>query len=220
MEIKEAIRKRRSIRKYLKKPVDDKLIAEILDTAKFAPSSGNIQNWKFIIVTDPKKIKELATASLNQTWMNHAPVHIVVCNNMLNIKRLFKERGEKLYSIQNCAAVVQNILLTAYSLGLGSCWVGAFDKEAVKRILKIPGKDIKVNAEPEAIITIGYSSDKIFQVPHRHELNELTFFEEWDKKEKEFGILPISRHAGKTEVQTKSFFSKIKEKFFKKSNDT
>jgi nitroreductase len=221
MEIKEAIRTRRSIRRYLKKPVDDKLIAEILDTARFTPSSGNIQNWRFIVVKDTEKIKELTIAALNQSWMNQAPVHIIVCNDLTNIKRLYKERGEKLYSIQNCAAAVQNILLAAYSLGIGSCWVGAFDKEGVKRILKIPD-----GIEPEAIITLGYSFDKIFQIPHRHELHELTFFEEWGNKEKDFGISPASKHTVKIEEQTKSFFSKIKEKISslkeksKNSNDT
>ena len=218
MEVKEAIRTRRSIRKYLKKEVDDKIIAEIIETAKFAPSSGNIQNWKFIVVKDPKKIKEITASALNQSWMNQAPVHIVVCNCLTNIKKLYKERGEKLYSTQNCAAAIQNILLTAHSLGLGSCWVGAFDKVGVKRVLRIPN-----NVEPEAIVTLGYSSDKIFQKPHRHELHELTFFEEWDKKEKEFGIVPISKHTVIAEEKTKGFFSEIKEKINslkKKSNDT
>lgn len=217
METKKAIRTRRSIRKYLKKPVDDNLILEILESARFAPSCGNVQNWRFIIVKNPAKMKELATCALNQSWINQAPVLVVVCNYLTNIKRLYKERGEKLYSIQNCAAVAQNILLMAHDLGLSSCWVGAFDKEGVKRILKMPD-----DVEPQAIITLGYSFDQIFHVPHRHELHEMTFCEEWGNKDKNFGAIPLSKHVAKGEEKTKGFFLKIKEKlgsFRKKKPD-
>jgi len=215
MEVDKAIKERRSIRKYLKKDVSDDLVCEVLDAARYAPSAGNIQNWKFIVVKDEVKRKELATCCLNQSWMLQAPVFIIVCNNLTGIKRLYKERGEKLYSIQNCAAAVQTILLRAHSLGLGSCWVGAFDAVGIKRVLKIPDmlSPRPESVEPQAIITLGYSHDKIFQIPHRHGLDELTFIEEWGNKRKDFGMAPISKHAVKIEGKTEGIVSKIKDMF-------
>jgi len=209
MEVKEAVKTRRSIRKYLDKNVDDSTVIELLDAARFAPSCGNVQNWKFIIVRDKEKRKRLAECCLNQSWMADAPVFIVVCNDLRAIGRMFKKRGEELYSTQNVASAVQNILLTATSLGLGSCWVGAFDEYAVSKAVVIPD-----GIRPEAIVTIGYSFDKIFEVPHRHELNELCFLESWGKDRKSFGIFPVEEKVGVVGEKTKGVLEKIKDKFY------
>lgn len=207
MDVEEAIINRRSMRSYLvDKSVSNETIAHILDVAKSAPSSGNLQNWKVIIVSDPGKKEELATAALKQKWITTAPALLVVCNNLSNVKRLYKDRGEFLYSIQNVAAFVQNILLVSHGLGLGTCWVGAFDPEAVKMVLRTPE-----GVEPEAIIALGYPAEEL-EAPLRKTIDQFTFFETWGNVEKGFGAFPLEKHKGKVgEVKTKGqgFFSKI-----------
>lgn len=207
MDVNEAVVHRRSIRNYDPgKPVPHEILSEILDAARFAPSSGNLQNWKVILVSDSDKKDELATAALRQKWITTAPVLLVVCNMLSDVKRLYKDRGEFLYSIQNIAAFVQNILLLAYSHGLASCWVGAFDPDAVKRVLKIPD-----NAEPEAIIALGYAAEEV-DTPQRRTMDQFVFFETWGGAEKGFGAFPLEKHKGKAEkVQEKGkgFFGKL-----------
>jgi len=118
MDTFDAIKKRRSIRKYLDIPVEWYKITKILEAGKQAPSSGNLQTWRFIVVTDKKIRRELAEASLQQYWMESAPVHIIVCSEVGIAKQFYGLRGERFYSIQNSAAAIQNILLAAYSLNL------------------------------------------------------------------------------------------------------
>ena len=110
--------------------------------------------------------------------MMDAPVYIVICNKLEKIKRFYGSRGELIYSSQNCAAATENILLKAHSLNLGTCWVGAFDEDAIKRILRIP-QDIKV----EAIITLGYPKETE-ELPYKYPLENITFFEEWGNTKK------------------------------------
>lgn len=173
MDIEECIRTRRSIRKYKDQPVDWDLITRILDAGKFAPSAGNIQNWKFIVVRKEEVRKKLAKASFDQDWMEQAPVHIVVVAEPDKAERFYGARGERLYTIQNCAAVVQNMLLVANELGLGSCWVGAFDETKVKRILNMPE-----NPVPQAIITIGHKDEEP-DMPPRVEIEHTAYMDKW-----------------------------------------
>ena len=155
MEVFECINTRRSIRNYLDIPVEWDKVGTILEAGRLAPNSGNIQDYNFIVVQDEEKRKTIAEASLRQHWMSKAPVYIVVCADLKKSERFYGVRGNRLYSIQNCAAAIENMLLTANSLGLGACWVGAFDENVVSRVLGIPDY-----ARPQAIITIGYSDEK------------------------------------------------------------
>lgn len=173
MNIGECIKARRSIRKYQDKPVDWDKITEILNAGKFAPSAGNIQNWKFIVVRKDDVREKLTKASFDQEWMQQAPIHIVIAAEPEKAERFYGTRGERLYTIQSCAAVVQNMLLMATELGLGSCWVGAFDERKVKRALNIPETAI-----PQAIITIGYADEKP-ELPPRVELEHQVYLDKW-----------------------------------------
>lgn len=151
--MKECIRllfKRKSVRSFLDKDVDDKVILQILEAGNAAPSAGNLQPREFIVVRN-KNIKEnLSKAALNQRFIARAPVVIVVVANFPRSTKVYGERGY-FYTIQDCSAAIQNILLAAEAFGLGSCWVGAFKDEEVSRILKLPDY-----TRPMAIIPIGY----------------------------------------------------------------
>jgi len=173
METEDCIRARRSIRKYKDKPVDMVKITEILDAGRFAPSAGNIQNWKFIVVRKEEIIKKLAEASFDQDWMEDAPVHIVIAAEPRKAERFYGARGERLYTTQSCSAAIQNMLLTAKDIGLGSCWVGAFDEDKVKRALNMPE-----DATPQAIITIGYPDERP-DLPSRMELEHQVYLDKW-----------------------------------------
>ena len=179
MELSEAIKKRRSIRKYLDKPVDWDKIGKIIDAARCAPSPGNVQDYRFIVVTDKEKIAKLSDAALEQRFVEQAPVVIVVCSDIEKIKRAYGVRGERLYSIQGCAAAIENMLLRITDLGLGSCWVGAFDEARVRSVLAIPD-----TARPQVILPIGYPDEKP-EMPLRQELVDITFFESYGNRIKD-----------------------------------
>ncbi len=173
MDIFECITKRRSIRKYKDLPVEWEKVGKILEAGRAAPSSGNIQNWKFIVVVEKPLREALAEASFQQYWMIQAPVHIVIVEEPEKAKRHYGLRGEKLYSIQNCATAAQNMLLMAHAQDLGACWVGAFDEERVRRTLKIIDE-----ARPQAIITIGYA-DEIPPAPPKFKMDNVAYVNQW-----------------------------------------
>jgi len=176
MDLIEAIVQRRSVRKYKSQEVAWFKIAQIIEAGTFAPSSGNSQDWRFIVVRDKGAIANLATISFGQHWMETAPVLIVVCSDTRNLKRLYDSRGVDFYSVQNCAACVQNMLLVAHSIGLGSCWVGSFDDTKVSESL-----GLEEFIKPQAILTFGYS-DEVPKQPLKTSLETVVYFEGWGKQ--------------------------------------
>ena len=178
MDTIECIATRRSIRKFLDIPVEFEKLGNILDAGRHAPSAGNLQDWKFILITDEKMRAEVAKACVEQFWIATAPIHIIVCTSPEKTKRFYGRQGEK-YSIQNGAAVIQNMLLAAHAQELGSCWVGAFEDEALKRLLSIPD-DVII----QGIIPIGYPDEKV-PTPLRFTLENTTYIEGWGNRVKD-----------------------------------
>jgi nitroreductase len=154
MDVLEAIKGRRSIRAFKSKDVPERIVENLIEAAILAPSAGSIQPWDFIIVRKSQTKRRLAEAALDQTFIEEAPVAIVVCANENGSSQRYGARGKTLYCIQDTAAAIQNIHLAAYSLGLGTCWVGAFKEEEVKEILKTPE-----GIRPVAIIPVGYPDE-------------------------------------------------------------
>jgi nitroreductase len=145
------IKRRRSVRKYLQKEVPWEVIERVLESTKYAPSAGNYQPWEFVVVRNEGTRKALIQCCFNQTWMAEAPVMIVACTNMRLAAAVFGERGAKLYGTQAVSAAIENMIITAESLDLATCWVGAFSEGMVSQILQCPEY-----ARPCAIITMGY----------------------------------------------------------------
>jgi len=192
MDLFEAMIERRSIRKFTDEPVAWGDVVRIIEAGMSAPSSGNLQNWRLIIVTDEAKRKAIAEASAQQYWMGKAPVLIAVCSDMDKMRKFYGIRGERLYAIQNCAAAVENMLLAAYSLGLGACWIGAFDENAVQRVLENPD-----STRIEAIVPIGHP-DESPDSPSRYSIETICFFEKWGNRMKDMpGVLWDFDVAGK-----------------------
>jgi nitroreductase len=175
MELFEAIKTRRSVRSFKRKKIPDEVLTKILEAAIWAPSSGNLQNWEFIVVKNKDTKEKIAEIAYNQDFIAEADVVLVVCSNQNKMWR-YGERGEKLYSIQNVAAAIQNILLTAHSFGIGSCWIGAFDERELASSLDLPD-----HVKPHAIIPLGYANEKP-RIPSRVGLEEVTFSEKYGKK--------------------------------------
>src|SRR3989344_8194562 len=136
MNLDEVIKKRASIRKYLEKPVTLDKIALLLEAARTAPNSGNLQDFRFIIINNKKIKNSIAEASLRQFWMNSAPLFIVICSDIGRLETFYKDRAKE-YSLQNSAAAATLISLKAIDLGLSTCWVNVFDQNLVSRLLKI-----------------------------------------------------------------------------------
>jgi len=154
LDVLEAVKDRRSIRAFKNQGVPAEIVQKLIDAAQWAPSAGNIQPWEFIIVRKPEIKRKLVEAALGQMFIEEAPVVIVVCANEERSSQGYGVRGKTLYCIQDTAAAMQNIHLTAYSLGLGTCWVGAFREEETREILKIPR-----GMRPVAIIPVGYPAE-------------------------------------------------------------
>jgi len=150
-DVFEAIKGRRSIRSFKPDEVTEATVTRLLEAACHAPSAGNLQPWQFFVVKDEEKKQELARAAYNQFFLAQAPVVIVVCAQPELSARRYGERGKSLYCIQDTAAAVQNILLAAYGLGLGTCWIGAFDEDQVSFALGLPQ-----DKKPVALIPVGY----------------------------------------------------------------
>jgi len=154
LDVLEAIKGRRSIRAFNSKEVSQVIVQKLIDAARWAPSAGNIQPWEFIIVRKPEIKRKLVEAALDQLFIEEAPVVIVVCANEERSSQGYAVRGKTLYCIQDTAAAIQNINLTAHSIGLGTCWVGAFREEETRKILNIPH-----GVRPVAIIPVGYPAE-------------------------------------------------------------
>jgi nitroreductase len=134
MELKEAIKNRKSIREYEDKPVPEDKLLRVLEAARLAPSGANRQDWKFIIVRDSKRRQELAKASGGQPQVAQAPVVIAAVATMPDV---IMRCGVPGYAV-DLAIAVDHITLAAVDEGLGTCWIGAFSQEAARLALQVP----------------------------------------------------------------------------------
>ena len=174
MDVFEAIQKRKSIRAYEKTPVPEETVKKILDAARLAPSALNCQPWHFIVVAGSEKRKDLSKGVFAK-FLAETPVVIVACGDT--------KASPKWCSI-DVAIAIENMVLAATAEGLGTCWVGSFDENQVKAVLKIPEKFKVV-----ALLAVGYASGKegiaskiIGLVRKRKTLDEIASFEEYGKR--------------------------------------
>jgi nitroreductase len=152
MTVFDAVKERRSIRKFLPKEIPEDIVEKLKEALIWAPSAGNLQARKFYFVFNKEIKEDLARAALNQIFIAKAPLAIVACTDS-NIGLHYGERGIHLYTIQDVSASIMGMMLVAHDLGLGTVWVGAFYEDEVARILKLPE-----NLKPVAIVPVGYPS--------------------------------------------------------------
>jgi nitroreductase len=130
--------------------VPPETVERLLQAAIRAPSAGNRQPWHFYVVRDPAVRQGLVEAAWGQGFIAQAPLAIVVCADADQSARRYGQRGRELYCLQDTAAAVEHILLAAVALGLGGCWIGAFDEGHAVRVLNLPRQH-----RPVAILPIG-----------------------------------------------------------------
>jgi len=170
MDVFEAIRTRRSIRRYQKKPVEREKLLRVLEAARLSPSATNSQPWKFIVVTDPE-VKESLRAAYNRDWFISAPVIIVGC--ALPDEAWVRHDGEEYWKV-DLAIAMQSLVLAAWEQGLGTCWIGAFREEEVKKALGIPE-----NVRVVAMTPLGYPAEEKGPVMDRKPLDEIVSYNHW-----------------------------------------
>ncbi len=163
------IAERRSIRKYVDRNVEEEKLNQILEAARLAPSAKNMQDWRFVVVRDKKLRQALVTAAGNQLFVGEAPVVIVCCTVMPDyILSCGQPAG-----VINGAIAIDHMTIAAKALGLGTCWIGAFDPEKVRKICNIPESIGIVE-----LLTLGYAAE----TPDRRKrknLEEIIFFDKW-----------------------------------------
>jgi len=172
---------RKSIRNYTEKPISDEIIAQLLESARLAPSGSNTQPWHFIIVRSESTRKKIAEISHNQKWMVSAPVHIVCVADIRsriseNIQISIDENSpqhEVKQIIRDTSIAVEHMVLEAEHLGIGACWVAWFTQEEIRPVMNIPSDKYVV-----CILTIGYKEEQPKARP-RKKLEEITHYEIW-----------------------------------------
>jgi nitroreductase len=167
MEFADVIAKRRSVRHFdTRTEVSDADVTALLEAAVTAPTAGNIQPWRFVVVREREARERLAQA-MGQRWATAAPVVIVVCVDPRPCAARYGARGEGLYAIQDSAAAVTTMLLAAVDRGLASCWIGAFDDDAVREAIGVAAP-----ITPVAVLPIGVSAEAAAK-PARRPLEEV-----------------------------------------------
>jgi nitroreductase len=154
MEVIDVIKNRRSIRSYKQQEIPQNAINQLIDAARLAPSAGNAQSWAFVVAHKQETKKLLSDAAYGQRSLQEASDVIVVCADEKRAYESYGPRGKALYCIQDTAAAVENILLTACSLGLGTCWIGAFKEEEIRKVINCPPE-----MRPVALIPVGYPNE-------------------------------------------------------------
>lgn len=156
MDTLQAIHSRRSVRRYLDKPVDADEVQKLLAAAMQAPSARNQQPWQFVVIDDRAVLGKIPSFMPNAAMAAEAPMAILVCGDLA----LEKSEG---YWVVDCAAAVQNMLLAAHALGLGACWCGVYPREkrmdGLRDLLALPG-----NVVAHSLVVIGHPAEQIAPV--------------------------------------------------------
>jgi nitroreductase len=167
VELKEAIKKRQSIRDYEDKPVPEEKLLKVLEAARLAPSASNRQKWKFVVVREANRRRQLAQAAGGQTHVARAPVVIAAVALM---PEYVMQCGVPAYAV-DLAIAVNHMTLTAVDEGLGTCWIGAFSQEEARNILKVPENYLIV-----ALLPLGFTK-QMGEMKMRKSLDEIVCYE-------------------------------------------
>jgi nitroreductase len=171
MDVWEAIRKRKSVREYDSRPVEDEKLEKILEAARLAPSARNLQEWRFVVVKDAETRRKLMVAAKDQSFVGEAPVVIACC---AETDGHVMTCGQQCYPI-DVAIAIDHMTLQAVEEGLGTCWIGAFHEEKAREALRIPG-EIRV----VELLALGYERGGMKpKKKTRKPMKEIVHWERW-----------------------------------------
>ncbi len=169
MDISQVIQQRYSVRGYKSDPVEDAKLQLILEAARRAPTAANMQPFQLIVIHTEGRSAELRRM-YDRDWFTSAPIVIVVCN--IPSQAWVRDDKEN-YSVVDVAIVMDHLILQATALGLGTCWIGAFNAEATREILGLPE-----GVNPVVMTPLGYP-DAPPRGTQRKALDELVRYERW-----------------------------------------
>lgn len=181
MDCLQAIESRRSVRKFKEQEVSDEILMKILNAGRLAPTGGNMQPWEFIVVREKEAIEKIVEttyigfkkeSSNRQNWIKTAPVLIVVCCDYKRTVARYGEAGKKIAFVDTAAAI-ENMILSAVALGLGSCWVCGYDEKELSKLLSIPE-----SVELAAVLPLGYP-ESVPSSPNKFSLEEIIHYGEY-----------------------------------------
>jgi len=170
----DAVKSRQSIRRFESTDISEENLNDILKAGFRAPSAGNRQPWRVVVVRNKSTKAALVEAALNQKFISQAPILLVVCAVPEESAERYGNRGKTLYALQDTAALTQNLLLAAHMKGYGACWVGAFDEGLAARAVNVPD-----NMRPVAIIPIGLIAGSVPQMRPRRPLQDVVVTEKF-----------------------------------------
>lgn len=170
MDVFEAIKKRRSVRSYLDKPLEEEKLNAVLEAGRLAPSASNRQEWRFIVVRDAEVKRKLGEAANGQSFVGEAPVVIVACAVTDGHVMLC---GQLSYPI-DVAIALDHISLAAVEQGLGTCWIGAFNERKVKEILGVP-EEVRV----VELMPLGYPATQAVKEKDRLPFSKTVTYDRW-----------------------------------------
>ncbi len=173
MDVYQAISMRKSVRAFKNKDVPGDIITRLLEAARMAPSASNLQEWRFVVVRNPETREKISQAACGQKFLATAPVILVCCAETDDHVMTCNQRC---YPI-DVAIAIDHITLCASAEGLGTCWIGAFYEDQVKKILGIPPR-IRV----VILLPIGYPQDPTPVVKSRLPLEKIVKYERWMKQ--------------------------------------
>lgn len=159
MDVLAAINGRRSIRAYKDREIEDEKLNKVLEAGRLSPSSSNRQEWKFLVVRDRETRQRLIEAANGQKFVGEAPVVIVMCAT--ESERIMR-CGQNAYTV-DLSIAASYMMLEAWELGLGACWLGSFYEDQVKQILGIPD-----NIRVVTMFPLGYPEENPGAKPRKH----------------------------------------------------
>ncbi len=173
MKFIELAKKRVSIRSYKPDPVSDEMLHEVLEAGRLAPTACNLQPFQFVVVHKKENLASLA-AGYPGNWFKEAPVVIAICTQASKAwKRKYDART--LVDVDGAIAA-DHMTLAAADIGLGTCWVGAFDPKIIRKALGVPR-----TVEPIVLLTLGHPNEK-GRPKIRQPLKKLVRYEKWNDK--------------------------------------
>ncbi|GGG36110.1 NADH dehydrogenase [Caldovatus sediminis] len=158
----EVVAARRSARAFLARPIEPAALRSVLEAMVEAPSAGNLQAYRVILVETRETRNALAEAAHGQDFVAAAPTVLVFCADAPRSRARYGERGAALFALQDATIAASYAQLAATALGLGSCWVGAFDEARVARLLRLAA-----GVRPVAILALGHAAERPPRPPRR-----------------------------------------------------
>jgi len=178
MQLKEAIKSRKSVTRYHHKKPDWRKIVQAIDAVRYAPNADGTFAMKWILVSDEKKIEEICKAT-QQDFVRSAKYVVVAVSDDSKLVQLYKEGGTR-YSMLQAGAAIQNFLLELTEKKLVTKWVKYFYEDEIKRALEIPEK-----MQIDGVFPIGIETKIKTKEEYKKDLENYLFFEKWGEKKME-----------------------------------